>query len=124
VTRFFSKLLGGQDKKRGGGDLGEAAEAPARAVRFSGRITLRKGKTMAVALDVGADVEWDPGAEVQLVWAGGRRARAKVLGGTRRGAVRSGQVIRIIVELDAAEAPPVELIVTAAGVEITAALAG
>jgi hypothetical protein len=37
--------------------------------------------------------------------------------------VQSGQVIRIIVELDAAEAPPVEMIVTGAGVEITVALA-
>jgi Ca-activated chloride channel family protein len=124
LTRFFGKLLGRPEKKRGGGDQGEAAAAPARALRFSGRITLRKGKTMAVALDVAAELEWDPGAEVQLVWAGGRRARAKVLGGTRRGAVKSGQVIRIIVELDAAEAPPVEMIVAGAGVEITVALAG
>ncbi|HEY7372401.1 MAG TPA: VWA domain-containing protein, partial [Polyangia bacterium] len=122
LTRFFGKLLGAPDKKRGGGEPGEAAAPPARALRFSGRITLRKGTTMAVALDVGNELEWDPGAEVELVWADGRRARAKVLGGTRRGAVKSGQVIRIIVELDAAEAPPVEMIVTGASVEITVAL--
>jgi len=121
LTRVFRKLRSaGEDETT---DLA-APEAPARAVRFSGRITLRKGKQMAVAVDVAtSDFQWDAGAEVELVWADGRRARAKVLGGTRRGIVQAGQVIRIIVELDAAQPPPVEMIVTGAGSEITVSLA-
>jgi Ca-activated chloride channel family protein len=120
LSRFFGKLLG---KPEGGdGDLGAPA-APARLVRCAGRITLRKGKTMAVAMDVAFDLEWDPGAEVELVWADRRHARARVAGGTRRGTVQAGQVIRLIVELDETQDPPVEMIVTSAGAEITVALA-
>ena len=121
LTRVFRKLRSaGEDEAT---DLA-APVAPARAVRFSGRITLRKGKTVAVAVDVArSDFQWDAGAEVELVRADGRRAPAKVLGGTRRGIVQAGQVIRIIVELDAAQPPPVEMIVTGAGSEITVSLA-
>jgi hypothetical protein len=120
---LYSERLGRPEA--GDGDLGapEAPAAPARIVRFSGRITVRKGKTMAVAMDVASELAWEPGTEVELVWADRRRARARIVGGTRQGSVQSGQVIRIIVELDETQDPPVEMIVTSAGVEITVALA-
>jgi Ca-activated chloride channel family protein len=120
LSRVFSKLRG--TKGADAGDLGEAEALP-RTSRLSGRITLRKGNTIVVSLDVGSDFEWDAGTEVELGWADGRRAHAKVIGGTRPGSVEAGQVIRIIVELDDTEASPVELIVTRPETRIIVALA-
>jgi hypothetical protein len=125
LSRLFGKLLG--KPPAGDGDLGAPAApatpaVPERTVRFSGRIMTRQGKAMAASIAVTSDLQWDPGAEVELVWADRRRARARVVGGTRPATVQAGHLIRIVVELDETQDPPVEMIITIAGAEITVAL--
>lgn len=118
---IFGDRFGVSRGTRAGGGIG-ATGRTASTVRFTGRIKLRTGNTLAVSIDVASDLEWDPRANVALVWADGRRARVKVTGGTRRGTIKAGQVIRIVVELAETEIAPVQVLIAGKGGIITVGL--
>ena len=98
---------GGSDEDEVLYDRGEVEEEPR---RLRGRITLRSGDQLVVEIDVdGADLEWAPGAAVELTWPDGRRAPAALRQSTRPGTVPAGQTIRLVIELAASEGPPEEI---------------
>jgi Ca-activated chloride channel family protein len=89
-----------------------AAPRSAAERRLRGRIALRKRKKLVIEFEVaGADLDWKIGREVEVAWADGRRARAKVVKSTRAGRVPAGQQIRLVLELAPDEPAPAQVIV-------------
>jgi len=92
-------------------DLAEA-EAPEVGRRFRGRVTLRTGDKLVVQFEVDdADLDWEPGTEVELVWSDGRRLSARILQSTSAGTVRTGEGVRLVIELAAGESQPDEVLI-------------
>jgi hypothetical protein len=107
LGRLAGELFGalkGKRKKQGKRERG-----------LRGRIALRRGTTLMIQFEVeGAALDWKPGAEVELAWADGRSARAKVTQSTRPGSVPAGQQIRLVLDLAAHEPAPAQVIVDGA----------
>jgi hypothetical protein len=86
--------------------------------RVSGRVSLRKDDRLVVNFQLDEDLEWQPGDDVELVWADGRRARAKLRQSTRAGHVGAGTELRLVIELGAGLDLPVEIVVGSADLVI------
>jgi hypothetical protein len=70
-------------------------------------VTLRNGDRLVVELEVdGPDLDWRPGATVELSWPDGRRAAATLQQSTRAGTIRTGETIRLVIELAPGDPPP------------------
>jgi Ca-activated chloride channel family protein len=86
--------------------------------RVSGRVSLRKDDRLVVNFQLDEDLEWQPEDDVELVWADGRRARAKLRQSTRAGHVGAGTELRLVIELGAGLDLPVEIVVGSADLVI------
>ena len=60
------------------------------------------------------DLDWQPGASVELSWPDGRRAAAALRQSTRPGTVRAGETIRLVIELPPGETLPERIVITGA----------
>jgi Ca-activated chloride channel family protein len=105
-------MFGGPSRSRGGAS-NKTAQA---TVRARGRVKERSGAELVVEIDRIPLVHLKAGDEVELVWADGRRARAKVLESTHPGPGR------ITVELDPGEPLPQEIVIATATELITVTL--
>jgi Ca-activated chloride channel family protein len=112
---FLGKAFGGAASDDEGTDLAQAdQDAPEFDRLFRGRVTLRKDDKLVLHFVVeDGDLDWAPGTEVELVLGDGRRLMVRVLENisTRAATIRSGEEVRLIIELAPDQPLPARVVI-------------